>query len=83
VTGHTETTYIDKAIISGMNQVLSKPVQNEVLKSIIIWLKYDIDSEIDSMKSKNGDQEEIYDEMEDDLNSMYGNIKIKSKPFIL
>ena len=31
VTGHTEQAYIDKAISSGMNQVLSKPVSPKAI----------------------------------------------------
>lgn len=31
ITGHTEQAYIDKSIMCGMNQVLSKPVQVLVL----------------------------------------------------
>ena len=34
LTGHTEQQYIDKAIESGMNQVLSKPVKIDVLKDL-------------------------------------------------
>ena len=32
VTGHTETQYVEKAINCGMNQVLSKPIQSDILK---------------------------------------------------
>ena len=35
VTGHTEKSYVQKAIDSGMNQVLSKPVKHDRLKSLI------------------------------------------------
>ena len=35
ITGHTEQAYIDKSILCGMNQVLSKPVQVEVLQHLI------------------------------------------------
>jgi CheY-like chemotaxis protein len=35
VTGHTEPEYVKTAIESGMNMVLSKPVDKEVLKKII------------------------------------------------
>jgi CheY-like chemotaxis protein len=31
LTGHTEQVYIDKSIMCGMNQVLSKPVQIQSL----------------------------------------------------
>ena len=40
VTGHTEQLYVDKAISSGMNQVLSKPVPIEILKDLVTKLKY-------------------------------------------
>ena len=40
VTGHTEQLYVDKAISSGMNQVLSKPVPLEILKDLVTKLKY-------------------------------------------
>lgn len=39
VTGHTEQLYIDKSLKSGMNTVLSKPVDPTVLKEIIVDLK--------------------------------------------
>lgn len=32
ITGHTEQAYVERAINSGMNQVLSKPIQASVLK---------------------------------------------------
>ena len=35
VTGHTEDSYVDKAIQSGMNQVLSKPVQIDLMKNLV------------------------------------------------
>ena len=35
VTGHTEEEYVQRAIDSGMNQVLSKPLQADVLESIL------------------------------------------------
>lgn len=35
VTGHTEQMYVKKAIDSGMNQVLSKPVNHLRLRSLI------------------------------------------------
>ena len=35
MTGHCEQEYVNKAILSGMNQVLSKPVKIEVLKNLI------------------------------------------------
>ena len=34
VTGHTEQEYLNKAFLSGMNQVLSKPVNHELLKDL-------------------------------------------------
>ena len=40
ITGHTEQAYIDKSILCGMNQVLSKPVQVEVLQHLIKELGY-------------------------------------------
>lgn len=40
ITGHTEQAYIDKSILCGMNQVLSKPVQVEVLSHLIRELGY-------------------------------------------
>ena len=35
VTGHNEQAYIDQAIMCGMNQVLSKPVNSLCLKGLI------------------------------------------------
>ena len=35
VTGHTEQAYIERALNAGMNQVLSKPVNVEVLKVLL------------------------------------------------
>ena len=35
VTGHTEQSYIDRAIQAGMNQILSKPVKHDVINGII------------------------------------------------
>jgi CheY-like chemotaxis protein len=35
ITGHMEQMYIDKAIMSGMNQVLSKPVNKICLHEIV------------------------------------------------
>ena len=34
LTGHTEQQFINKAIDSGMNQVLSKPVKIDVLRDL-------------------------------------------------
>ena len=35
VTGHTEQAYIERALNAGMNQVISKPVNVEVLKVLL------------------------------------------------
>ena len=35
VTGHTEQAYIERAMNAGMNQVMSKPVDVEVLKVLL------------------------------------------------
>ena len=43
VTGHTEPNYVDMAIKSGMNQVLSKPIQSQILRQIMIQLKFKIE----------------------------------------
>ena len=32
ITGHKEPNYVERAINSGMNQVLSKPIQAQILK---------------------------------------------------
>ena len=40
VTGHTEPMYIQMAINSGMNQVLSKPVSHDLLIDIVDRLGY-------------------------------------------
>ena len=40
ITGHTEQSYIKKAYQSGMNQVLSKPVNVQLLKALCKSLKY-------------------------------------------
>ena len=42
VTGHTEQEYINKAIESGMNQVLTKPVKLDILTNIVLRLGYRI-----------------------------------------
>ena len=39
VTGHTEEEYVRRAMSSGMNQVLSKPIIIEVLKDIVSQVK--------------------------------------------
>ena len=36
VTGHIEHTYVRKAFSSGMNQVVSKPIGNDVLKETLV-----------------------------------------------
>mmetsp|Transcript_17581 Transcript_17581/g.27184 ORF Transcript_17581/g.27184 Transcript_17581/m.27184 type:complete len:87 (+) Transcript_17581:836-1096(+) len=41
VTGHSEKTYIQKAFLSGMNQVLPKPVQFQVLRKILLKCGFD------------------------------------------
>ena len=43
VTGHSEQSYIDLAIESGMNQVLSKPIKAELLKDLLLRLDYPIE----------------------------------------
>ena len=40
VTGHSEYIYIRKAINSGMNQVLSKPVKASLLRSLLDTLGF-------------------------------------------
>lgn len=40
VTGHTEPNYVKRAIDSGMNQVLSKPINASILKKIMIKLNF-------------------------------------------
>ena len=40
VTGHSETVYINKAINSGMNQVLSKPVSIPALRRLLLKVKF-------------------------------------------
>jgi YesN/AraC family two-component response regulator len=40
VTGHNEESYVTKAVRSGMNQVLSKPVNHVILLEIITKLGY-------------------------------------------
>ena len=36
VTGHVEPAYVSRAINSGMNQVLSKPVDLKLLRNILV-----------------------------------------------
>ena len=38
-TGHTEQTYIDKAIHSGMNKVMSKPLDPQILKKVVQFVR--------------------------------------------
>ena len=40
VTGHTEQSYVDRAINSGMNQVLSKPVNVEILRELLFCQEF-------------------------------------------
>ena len=40
VTGHTEQTYINKCFTSGMNMVLSKPINHKILESILQKLEF-------------------------------------------
>ena len=40
VTGHTEQAYIERAINAGMNQVISKPVDIQVLKVLLTKFGY-------------------------------------------
>ena len=35
ITGHTEPAFVKRSFNSGMNQVLSKPVNNELLRDIV------------------------------------------------
>jgi CheY-like chemotaxis protein len=39
-TGHYEDNYVKKAIKSGMNQIISKPVQPELIQKLIHMLGY-------------------------------------------
>ena len=39
-TGHVEQSYVQRSIKSGMNQVLSKPVKNDLLKKTLQKLNY-------------------------------------------
>lgn len=40
VTGHTEPHYVKRAIDSGMNQVLSKPINASLLKKIMLKINF-------------------------------------------
>ena len=40
VTGHTEPSYIERALDSGMNAVFSKPVAPNQLKQLLTTLEY-------------------------------------------
>jgi CheY-like chemotaxis protein len=42
VTGHMEQLYIDQAILSGMNQVLSKPVNSLCLRDLLTEMEFPI-----------------------------------------
>ena len=44
VTGHTEQAYVDRAVESGMNQVISKPVNPNILKNLIIKLEFPLNT---------------------------------------
>ena len=46
VTGHTEQEYVNKAIESGMNQVLTKPVMVDILIDIVLRVGYSIKKEL-------------------------------------
>ena len=35
VTGHTEESYVNKCFESGMNQILSKPVNTQILNNLL------------------------------------------------
>mmetsp|Transcript_9107 Transcript_9107/g.15361 ORF Transcript_9107/g.15361 Transcript_9107/m.15361 type:complete len:101 (-) Transcript_9107:19-321(-) len=40
VTGHSEQSYVERAYDSGMNQVLSKPVEHEYLEFLLSKLEF-------------------------------------------
>ena len=40
VTGHTEPAYVQKALDSGMNMVLEKPIQVDLLKKVFQKLSF-------------------------------------------
>ena len=40
VTGHTEPSYVERALNSGMNAVFSKPVAPKQLKELLLCLEY-------------------------------------------
>ena len=42
VTGHCEKEYVKRAMNSGMNQVLSKPIKGEILRKLINHLNIPI-----------------------------------------
>ena len=44
ITGHSEHVYVQKALDSGMNQVLIKPVQVNLLNSIFDELDFEIET---------------------------------------
>lgn len=44
VTGHSEQSYIQKALDSGMNMVLSKPIELNQLKKMFSTLDFKINS---------------------------------------
>ena len=45
VIGHTEQNYVDKAINYGMNQVLSKPINANVLKNILLKISFEMEDQ--------------------------------------
>jgi FixJ family two-component response regulator len=53
ITGHTEQPYVEKSILSGMNQVLSKPVSIECLKSVVNDLGFTITKKEEEKKEAN------------------------------
>ena len=42
VTGHSEVSYVERALDSGMNLVLPKPVKADELKDVVVALGYNI-----------------------------------------
>lgn len=57
VTGHTEQNYVKKAINSGMNQVLSKPLNSDILKKLM--LKINFGSKLDPPKKRSNDLSKV------------------------
>lgn len=52
VTGHTEQNYVERAINCGMNLVLSKPINADVLKEILIKINFEIEDDIEPKNFK-------------------------------